>query len=264
MILHVTATALNAGGLAKSMVESVCRQRFGDWRLHFLDAASEDDTVACAMFGAEADPRVSIRTEKTRTWQLDKLLPLWRSLPDEDVIAWMDGDDQLATDQALGIVAKAYEAGALLTYGSFMYDDGSLGFAAPVGPHPRQEPWRSTHLKTFSVRMAKTLTDYVLHRAPGDAPLRFAGDQAVMLALLERTPRERAVFIPQILYTMTAGSSAAANRKPGDLEAEHAEVAAIRARGPTGPGPCPTGATSAASAARMDREKADPSGFGLP
>lgn len=224
MKLRVTSTAFNAGTLARRMVQGVVHQTFQNWTLDFFDADSTDTTWANAKVGAFMAPS-QVRLHKNKPGErksiLENLLPLWRSLPEDDVIVWHDGDDELATRRALQTVHDAHASGALVTYGQFIWEDGSPGFAAPATPDARKEPWRATHLKTFRAGLTRHLRDSDLK------DLKYAGDQAVMLAMLEMVPDARAVFIPQVLYVFNSSHSLVDFKK--DRTQEFAEVARIRA-----------------------------------
>jgi tetratricopeptide (TPR) repeat protein len=173
------------------------------------------DHVHLALDGATGDPGV-----------LARLLPVWRDLPDDEVIVWLDGGDRLATDQALAVVAGEHARGAWATYGQFVWADGSLGFAAPVGSEPRSEPWRATHLRTFRAGLAKRIRDDDLHAADG----RYAGlvaDQRIMLAVLEMAG-DRARFVSQVLVVHNQERQFEVTMSPEETAREHAELARVR------------------------------------
>jgi tetratricopeptide (TPR) repeat protein len=157
---------------------------------------------------------------------LENLLPIWRSLPDDEVIVWLDGDDWLAHDRALEIVAAAHQAGALATYGSYITDRGDLGCCAPVSGDVRTGPWRTSHLKTFRAGLVNRIRDEDLRRADG-AYLDLAIDQAVMLPIVEMAA-ERAVYVPQVLCVYNTAHSFEVNASPEERAREAAEVARIR------------------------------------
>lgn len=157
---------------------------------------------------------------------LANLLPVWRSLPDDEVIAWVDGDDWLAHDGALDVVADAHRAGALATYGQFMWGDGTPGFAAPAEADVRQGMWLTTHLKTFRAGLVKRMRESDF-RQPNGAYIDLAIDQAIMIPCVEMAA-ERAVYLPQILYHYNDRHSFAASASPAELSREAAEVRRIR------------------------------------
>jgi predicted SAM-dependent methyltransferase/glycosyltransferase involved in cell wall biosynthesis len=229
-MIRVTSTALNAGVLARQCIESVKRQSFKEWTHDFVDAKSTDDTVLQALGAASGDPRVTIhKNETNRLSVFGNLLPLWRAFDDDDIIVWVDGDDRLANDEVLETIYQTHKSGALVTYGQFIWSDGTMGFAAQVGPDPRSEAWRATHLKTFRAGLVKKIKDEDLRwPATGDY-FQFVTDGAIMLPLLEMVP-ERAVFISKILHIYNHNHSHMAQR-PQDFALE-AEVGAYIRRLP--------------------------------
>lgn len=229
--ITVTSTAVNAGESAFHCTRSVIEQTFKEWRHAYVDAASDDRTKGFATRGAgcgTVDSRFHITRTPTRLSLLENLLPVWRSLPDDEVIVWLDGDDRLATDEALEVVARAHESGALATYGSFIWQDGTLGFAAHVGPDPRREDWHATHLKTFRAGLVKRIRDEDL-RWPDGAYLDLAIDQAIMLPVVEMAA-ERARFIPQVLYVYNSRHSFYENANESERARELEAVRLIRSR----------------------------------
>lgn len=225
MKLRITSTALNAGDLAAACIDSVRKQTYTNWTYDYFDAASDDDTAALSAHAIGDDTRVQLHVETARTGLFDKLVPCWRSFDDDDVIVWIDGDDQLATRSALQTVADVHARGAQLTYGQFIWSDGTLGFAAPVGPDPRYESWRSTHLKTFRAGLFKRIHDEHLRTTNGEY-CRLALDLAVMWPMLEMAPSQ-SVFVPKVLYIYNQQHSHIANN-PHDLVLEQAECYRLR------------------------------------
>lgn len=229
MRLRVTSTALNAGPLAGRCIESVRRQTFQDWTHDFIDAASDDDTVLHAVAAkqtmhplrceAEPDPRVHVIPSCLRLSILANLVPLWRSFDDDDVIVWLDGDDELVGRRALSRVHEAHAKGALVTYGQFIWEDGRVGFAAPVGRGPRAEKWMATHLKTFRAGLVKHMRPEELER-----DYICAGDRAIMLAALELAGPGRSTFIPEVLYLYNSSSGWAAKATPEQKARELEEL----------------------------------------
>lgn len=221
----VTSTAVNAGAHALECTRSVARQTVRGWRHVYIDAASTDDTAAQAHRGGDVD-RTIVLARDVRLPLFANLLPVWRSLAPETVIVWLDGDDHLATDRALEVVLAAHEGGALATYGQFVWSDGSLGFAAPVGPDPRREPWRATILRTFRAGLAQAIRQEDLRQPSGEL-VDMACDQAVMLPVVEMAA-ERAMFVPQVLAVYN-DRHCCARMTDADRAREHAEVARLRA-----------------------------------
>lgn len=215
--MTVTSTALNAEKSVAQCLHSVARQTFKD-RTHILiDAASTDRTLLQAQMQSVGQKNVEIRTNTVRKAALENVWEIWQTLPDDEVIVWLDGDDRLAHDQALQVVADAYnhlsedgQGGPWLTYGQFMFANGEIGFASKYSEDPRIDTvWRATHLKTFRAGLVKRIDPAHLHTTAGEwCP--YAIDRAVMFPLLEMAG-ERHTFIPNILYVYNAEASHWAN-----------------------------------------------------
>lgn len=145
----------------------------------------------------------------------------WRTLEpndDDDVIVFVDLDDRLADPDALQIVADAYAAGALMTYGSyrpFPAEDPNAATCRPAARYPahiragrsyRQADLQHfNHLRTISWRLLKHLTDEDLRDDHGRY-FRANTDRAVMWPCLEMAD-DRVAFIPQVLYEYRCDSS---------------------------------------------------------
>lgn len=227
MTLHLTVTssARNAAAYSGRCVESVRRQTFRSFDHVFIDASSDDATAENAAAAAGSDKRFDIRVSPARLDALRNLLPVWRSLPPDEIVCWVDGDDALLIDRALEHVVDAHERGAWVTWGQFVGTDGLVGFAGPLSPYApvRVQAWRSTHLKTFRAGLIQSVPDSYFDHHGG------AWDQSVMLAAIERAGLDRCAFIPRLLYLYTWEHSAEVNWSTEQKARERTDVAWIRA-----------------------------------
>ncbi len=224
----VVSTVLNAERYVGRCIRSVREQTLSNWKHFVIDAKSDDETVSVAE--SSKDSRTEIIAKSERLSLLANFLPVCRSLSNETIIVWLDGDDRLSVDTALSQVLRAHEAGALVTYGQFMWHDGRPGFATQTDTvYPRRVGWTATHLKTFRAGLLKQIRDEDL-RGPDGQYAIYAMDQYIMLPCLELSGG-RATFIPNILYVYNDDHSAeetAADRAVF-LKADHAAVAYLRA-----------------------------------
>jgi hypothetical protein len=137
---------------------------------------------------------------------LDNVLSVVQELPDEDVVAWLDGDDWLAHDDVAATVLEAHQAGAWVTWGQFIHwPSYASGWASDFSPeiaeprNYRYDQWRSTHLKTFRAGLFKRIRWQDLTQPSGDLVER-ARDCAVMFPLLEMAGPRRTKFLPAVSY----------------------------------------------------------------
>lgn len=220
--MTVTSTALNVGYGAKRCIDSVARQTFQAWHHYFIDAASTDSTLNTAI-SASVSGRTLVRSNAVRKAALENVWEIWQTLPDDEVIVWLDGDDWLAHDHALKVVADAYNhpSEPWLTYGQFMFANGEIGFASKYSEDPRIDTtWRATHLKTFRAGLVKKIDPRHL-KTPSGEWNPYAIDRAVMFPLMEMAGLDRTCFIPNILYVYNAEASHWANETD---EAEKSRV----------------------------------------
>jgi hypothetical protein len=121
---------------------------------------------------------------------------------------WLDGDDWLAHDRALEVLAETYtDPDVWCTYGQFMMPDGAIGFASryPAGADVRKIDWRATHLKTFRAGLVKKINPKDLLK-PDGTWCDLAIDHAVMYPCLEMAG-ERYAAIDKVLCVYNFDSS---------------------------------------------------------
>lgn len=221
--MTVTSTGFRAWASAPECIRSVREQSTKATHIYVSADHETWEMASRAMWTTEENARGGIGRGL-----LENMLPIWRSLPDDHVIVWLDGDDWLAHDHALEVVAKAHASGALVTYGQFITTDGTLGFCAQDNGDPRTGPWRFSHLKTFRAGLVKRIRDEDL-RGPDDAYLTTAIDQAIMIPCVEMAA-ERAVFIPNVLVVYNVEHSFDANASDEERAHETAMVRHVRSR----------------------------------
>lgn len=153
-----------------------------------------------------------------------------------DVVVWVDLDDQLAHPRALRRVARAYRAGAMLTYGSYQPVPESVT-CPPVRPYPRQVVrersfrayalrgggLRYNHLRTVSGEIISQLTEDDCRDREGRW-FRSGPDCAVMIPALELAGARHAV-LTEVLYLYRSDNPYSEWRRwPGQVNEDHRDV----------------------------------------
>jgi len=132
----------------------------------------------------------------------ENLVEVIGKLPDDRIVACLDGDDWLGPPNALCTVARYFAAGALVTYGSFRFADGRRGCpsgAYQLGEDVRRAPWKATHLKCFRAGLFKRIQHEHL-KLPSGEWLPHARDLALMFPLLEMAGHGRVAHVAEEIY----------------------------------------------------------------
>jgi len=123
----------------------------------------------------------------------------------DDIVVALDGDDWLFHDRVLAKVQAMHDAGAWLTYGSFVYDiappfGGRRGFCREYqDENYRVGPWGASHLKTFRAGLFHRIARCDLMVGDGSSDWLFVRDLAIMFPMLEMAGRARSRYCDEIL-----------------------------------------------------------------
>jgi len=178
MRLHVLSTAFDAP-TEQACRASVSRQTLSDFDHIYINAAE---------YGWR-NPQADHYVMQIGQWD------------PYDIVCCLDGDDELATSNALRVIWDAYHAhpDLWLTYGSYMNaSNGQRGCSAPyVTADYRQEAWKASHLKTFRAGLFQKLRTEDLEA--NGSWISFAVDQAIMIPMLEMAGPAHSQYLPEIL-----------------------------------------------------------------
>jgi len=228
MFLAVTGTVKGAPDAVVRGLHSVEDQTHKDYEHTIVCVDPQTRGAAWALHTRRSKVLEPVSPDASTS---ENLLSIWRALPDETPIVWLDGDDWLAVPEALAIVSRAHEEGAWVTYGSFITSMGQAGFCAPSSKLCRREVWRASHLKTFRAGLVKAMRDEDFRDADGSYS-RVVVDLRVMFACLEMAPPGRARFIPNVLCVYNLPHSFTLNASSEERKHERSEEIRVRAFDP--------------------------------
>jgi hypothetical protein len=225
---------------ARRCVESVLAQTYRNFAHVYI--AADDFTARVARDARIMGKGTStvavnplVRVVESPHTVVENVYSFWRTVPDDQVIVWLDGDDWLESERSLEILADVYRhRDPWLTYGSFRFSSNP-GVDTPLlgtryaTPHPRREPWRASHLKSFRAGLVKRVREEDLRR-PDGSWTEYCTDRVFMLPMLEMAgPNYEVVSDVLSVYNWEASFSF---RNQGNNEAnarEEAERARIHA-----------------------------------
>lgn len=116
----VVVTGKEFGPSIVDCLESIRTQSYRKFECYIVDDSSKEKAERIIPNLYKKDPRFHLLRNEHRSGHLVGLTEaIQRFANDDDVVVEVDADDKLAHTAVLARVAKEYERGALLTYGSF-------------------------------------------------------------------------------------------------------------------------------------------------
>jgi glycosyltransferase involved in cell wall biosynthesis/uncharacterized HAD superfamily protein len=199
----VIVSAHHARRWADRTIVTLASQSRTAWRAIFIDDASQDGTADVVESVARelgiADRVTLIRHEERRHKTRNVVDAVREHVGDDEIVVMLDGDDWLASDRALEILAREYEAGWDVVWGNWVGSDGTRGTSWHLNPFlpVRRQPWVTSHLFSFRARLLKDVPDETFKDDEGNW-FRAACDQAIALPVLERAVRRK--HVEEVLY----------------------------------------------------------------
>ena len=167
MKMHLVIAMYNAAHAVERNIAVIKSQTFTNFQCILIDDISTDDTVALTRKAIDGDERFRLIVNEEKKYKTRNVVEgiEMAGADDEDVIVLLDGDDELASENALQIVADTYARDdCWMTYGSYVHPDGS--HATINRPYDekvirrntfRKVRWLASHLKTFKYKLWKQL-----------------------------------------------------------------------------------------------------------
>lgn len=167
MKFHIVVACYNASHAIERNIRVLRSQTFTNFQCILIDDISTDDTFECMRAAAAGDERFRLVLNEEKKYKTRNVVEgIEMANPDdEDVIVLIDGDDYLAHENALQVVADTYARDdCWMTYGSYRLPDGTL--ASINRPYAkrivrknayRKTRWLASHLKTFKYKLWKKL-----------------------------------------------------------------------------------------------------------
>ncbi|MEM7194360.1 MAG: glycosyltransferase [Pseudomonadota bacterium] len=127
--IKVVVPFRNAGEFLMASIESLQQQDYDNFSACFIDDCSDDGSGDLV---PTDDERFVLQRNVERVGPLINRSEFIFNCDPNDIILYLDGDDQLASDDALSYINSVYnEYGCWMTYGQFISQNGNLGWAKP-------------------------------------------------------------------------------------------------------------------------------------
>ena len=186
---------------------SVIGQSYQNWEMIVIDDVSSDNTGDVVKQFAKKhgfEDRIIVKTRKEKHGEVRNTLAEVDLLDKEDVVVRLDAGDWLTDLGCLDILAKAYtQVDPAVAWTDHRWSFSNTNISGPIDPNISiyNQPWRTSHLKTFRVRDFRGLNPKNFVDAEGNY-IMIACDQAIFLPMIERARvnRRPLLYIPFMMY----------------------------------------------------------------
>ncbi len=239
--IRVVVPFRNAGELIKPTVASLLSQDYENFSATFIDDCSTDNTND---FIPRDDPRISLIQNTERVGPLVNRFNFIQSCEPDDIVLYLDGDDQLASDDVLSYINQIYNGyDCWLTYGQYLSQLGNYGYAEP---YPDQASLNEvieagtmrfpmhpiTHRAGLMHRLKEFDPNWSCFKDEQGEWQFYASDAVLARPLFIMAGAERIHYCNRVLYLYTQGHeiSESTHNKADQIEA--CRIAALKLRPP--------------------------------
>ncbi|KKP96101.1 MAG: hypothetical protein US13_C0001G0045 [candidate division TM6 bacterium GW2011_GWE2_36_25] len=222
----IVITSYNNERYCEKNLASVLNQNYSNFRVIYIDDCSTDKTSKITeeyIKNNDHQKKISFFKNKQRNLKLANLYQIIHTLPDEEVVIELDGDDYLAHPHVLKIINQKYhETNALIVHATYENQPANLAEQLKL-QHFSQEtpyfvkklnlfrkyPWIYSGLRTYYVGLFKKINkEDLLCKIPPFEGKFFpvSHDLAIMYPMLEKAHTQIA-YIPDKLLIRNIDSS---------------------------------------------------------
>lgn len=219
----------NASDYLADCIATIQTQNYTHFTATFIDDDSDD---ASADLVPVDDKRFNLIQNAKRVGPLVNRLNFILSCDPDDIIFYLDGDDQLASDQALSRINEIYnQTDCWMTYGQYLSQNGTIGYAQPyVSQQHLISELESgdmrfpihpiTHRAGLLHRLKEHDPNLRCYKDDSDDWLFWASDAVLARPLFYMAGIERIHYCDEVLYLYTEGHeiSESINNKKDQIE----------------------------------------------
>lgn len=204
----------NAGPLLADTARSLLNQDYLDFSATFIDDCSTDNSNS---YVPTDDERIDLIVNSERVGPLVNRMNFINSCDPGDIVLYLDGDDQLASDDVLSYLNSLYnEQQCWLTYGQYLSQRGNLGYAQPYPTQKSLVEELETgsqrfpmHPITHRAALFHKLKDFdptlTCFKDDNDDWLFYASDAVLARPLFYMAGYEKVHYCSRVLYLYTEG-----------------------------------------------------------
>ena len=203
----IITPAYNCANEIRTTLFSVIGQTYKNWELIILDDMSTDNTVdvinELATSLGLAD-KVIVKSRNEKYGEVRNTFEEVNLCDEADVIVRLDAGDfitDLGCFEYLNAIYEQYDPAVLWTAHRWAFTDQNISGPIDINISVYEQPWRSSHMKTFRVKDFLGLNEVNFKDSLGNW-IMIGCDQAIFLPMMERARRNgrNLIFLPRIMY----------------------------------------------------------------
>jgi glycosyltransferase involved in cell wall biosynthesis len=203
----IITPAFNCEEKIETTLYSIIGQTYKDWELIVLDDVSTDNTGKKVLSIADRNnvlDKVKVKRREVKYGEVRNTHEEVNLLNENDVVIRLDAGDWL-TDlgclEFLNAIYQQYDPAVLWTAHRWAFTDRNISGDIDPNISMYEQPWRSSHLKTFRAKEFFGLDQRNFLDEEGNW-IMIGCDQAVFLPMMERARRKnkRLLYFPRVMY----------------------------------------------------------------
>jgi len=204
----------NAGAWLEDAARSLLNQDYPNFTATFIDDCSTDNSNS---YIPTDDSRINLIVNTERLGPMVNRMNFINSCEPSDIVLYLDGDDQLASDDVLSYLNDVYnQRDCWLTYGQYLSQHGNLGYAQPYPTQKSLVEELETgnqrfpmHPITHRAALFHKLRDFdptlSCFKDDNDDWLFYASDAVLARPLFYMAGYEKVHYCSRVLYLYTEG-----------------------------------------------------------
>ena len=203
----ILTPAFNCQEEIETTLYSVIGQTYKNWQMILIDDMSTDTTGDVVKDIADRNnlsEKIKVVRREEKFGEVRNTIEEVQKLNDDDVVIRLDAGDwitDLGCLQYLNSIYEKYDPAVLWTSQRWAYTDHSICGPIDLNVSLYDQPWKSSHLKTFRVKDFMGLNPRNFKDDLGNY-IMIGCDQAIFLPMMERARRNRRplIYFPRVMY----------------------------------------------------------------
>tara|TARA_B100000131_G_C18034961_1_gene580031 strand:+ start:239 stop:967 length:729 start_codon:yes stop_codon:yes gene_type:complete len=203
----VITPAFNCEEKIERTLYSIAGQTYKNWKMFVIDDMSTDKTKETVLEFSKRnnlEEKISVISRNEKYGETRNTYEIVNTLDKESIVVRVDAGDfitDLGCLEIINMIYNMHNPAVLWTAHRWAFTDQNI--SGPIDPSVSvyQQPWRSSHLKTFRVKDFLGLNVKNFKDDNGNW-IMIGCDQAVFLPMMERARMKgkKLIFFPRVMY----------------------------------------------------------------